>query len=419
MTSTSSERRSVLARRAGRRRPSAPDPPPDLRDGALDPLRRRPRCSATTPPRPPCAGSPSAPAAPPVPQGFASGWAEGPGRAGPRPRRGRPGRAARGARRRAAGAARQGRHARARWSPRPPTGAAETDAHLHARSPARRSTLALQIAEAVLGRELAGSPTDPAPTRCAVRWSARARRRARSSCGCTPRTSPRSTPTLLATGRSPCVARRARSAARDAVVETEDGSVDADHRRRPRPGPGGARPMSSSSPTDAAGDRAAGRRGPRRAGRLAELAACTCWCAGSTWRSGTWSRSTADHGRCPPRWSPAPPPAPSACRWAPPTACGSAPAVRATGGPLRVGVGEELAGRVLDGLGRPIDGGPPLARPARVAVERRRPHALARPASTGRSASACAPWTPSCPAAAASGSASWPAPASASPPCSR
>ena len=34
--------------------------------------------------------------------------------------------------------------------------------------------------------------------------------------------------------------------------------------------------------------------------------------------------------------------------------------VRATGGPLQVPVGPELLGRVLDGLGRPIDGGPPL-----------------------------------------------------------
>jgi len=31
-----------------------------------------------------------------------------------------------------------------------------------------------------------------------------------------------------------------------------------------------------------------------------------------------------------------------------------------TGGPLRVAVGPDLRGRILDGLGRPIDGGPPL-----------------------------------------------------------
>jgi flagellum-specific ATP synthase len=34
--------------------------------------------------------------------------------------------------------------------------------------------------------------------------------------------------------------------------------------------------------------------------------------------------------------------------------------VRSTGGPLRIRVGEALRGRVLDGLGRPIDGGPSL-----------------------------------------------------------
>ena len=33
---------------------------------------------------------------------------------------------------------------------------------------------------------------------------------------------------------------------------------------------------------------------------------------------------------------------------------------RATGMPLQVPVGEALLGRVLDGLGRPVDGGPPL-----------------------------------------------------------
>ena len=34
--------------------------------------------------------------------------------------------------------------------------------------------------------------------------------------------------------------------------------------------------------------------------------------------------------------------------------------VRATGMPLQVPVGDALLGRVLDGLGRPVDGGPPL-----------------------------------------------------------
>lgn len=50
-----------------------------------------------------------------------------------------------------------------------------------------------------------------------------------------------------------------------------------------------------------------------------------------------------------------------------------------TGGPLRIAVGDELRGRVLDGLGRPIDGGPSLAGLERVAVDNATPDALARP----------------------------------------
>ncbi|MGZ4453365.1 MAG: FliI/YscN family ATPase [Nocardioides sp.] len=52
--------------------------------------------------------------------------------------------------------------------------------------------------------------------------------------------------------------------------------------------------------------------------------------------------------------------------------------VRATGGPLRVAVGPELTGRVLDGLGRPIDGGPSLGHLPTVPVENSTPNALLR-----------------------------------------
>jgi len=52
--------------------------------------------------------------------------------------------------------------------------------------------------------------------------------------------------------------------------------------------------------------------------------------------------------------------------------------VRGTGGPLRVPVGESLTGRVLDGLGRPIDGGPSLAHLPLVPVENAAPHPLQR-----------------------------------------
>ncbi|MBJ7359162.1 MAG: FliI/YscN family ATPase [Nocardioides sp.] len=54
-------------------------------------------------------------------------------------------------------------------------------------------------------------------------------------------------------------------------------------------------------------------------------------------------------------------------------------AVRHTGGPLQVRVGHELMGRVLDGLGRPVDGGPSLDALARVGVEHQAPPALSRP----------------------------------------
>jgi flagellum-specific ATP synthase len=52
--------------------------------------------------------------------------------------------------------------------------------------------------------------------------------------------------------------------------------------------------------------------------------------------------------------------------------------VRGTGAPLRIPVGDELVGRVLDGIGRPIDGGPSLAGLPRVSVENAAPHPLLR-----------------------------------------
>jgi flagellum-specific ATP synthase len=52
--------------------------------------------------------------------------------------------------------------------------------------------------------------------------------------------------------------------------------------------------------------------------------------------------------------------------------------VRGTGGPLTVPVGREVLGRVLDGLGRPMDGGPELDALPRVSVENTAPPALSR-----------------------------------------
>jgi flagellum-specific ATP synthase len=52
--------------------------------------------------------------------------------------------------------------------------------------------------------------------------------------------------------------------------------------------------------------------------------------------------------------------------------------VRATGGPLTVPIGDALLGRVLDGFGRPIDGGSPIDHLPRVSVENAAPNAMTR-----------------------------------------
>jgi flagellum-specific ATP synthase len=57
---------------------------------------------------------------------------------------------------------------------------------------------------------------------------------------------------------------------------------------------------------------------------------------------------------------------------------GSGSPVASTGAPLRIAVGERLRGRVLDGLGRPIDGGPPLTGLERVSVDADAPDPLSR-----------------------------------------
>ena len=91
--------------------------------------------------------------------------------------------------------------------------------------------------------------------------------------------------------------------------------------------------------------------------------------------------------------------------------------VTATGEPVRVPVGDELLGRVLDGLGRPIDRARscPTAACARPPAPRRT-RSSAR-ASASASASACASSTAWSPAGAASAWASSPARAWASRRC--
>jgi flagellum-specific ATP synthase len=56
---------------------------------------------------------------------------------------------------------------------------------------------------------------------------------------------------------------------------------------------------------------------------------------------------------------------------------GTGSPVVSTGGPLRVAVGPDLRGRILDGLGRPMDGGPPL-RGEMVSIEAAPPSAMER-----------------------------------------
>jgi flagellum-specific ATP synthase len=56
---------------------------------------------------------------------------------------------------------------------------------------------------------------------------------------------------------------------------------------------------------------------------------------------------------------------------------GTGTPVTNTGGPLRVAVGPDLRGRILDGLGRPMDGGPPL-RGEMVSIDAAPPSAMER-----------------------------------------
>ncbi|MEV4344222.1 FliI/YscN family ATPase [Actinoplanes sp. NPDC049596] len=56
---------------------------------------------------------------------------------------------------------------------------------------------------------------------------------------------------------------------------------------------------------------------------------------------------------------------------------GTGTPVLSTGGPLRVAVGPDLQGRILDGLGRPMDGGPPL-RGQLVSIDAAPPSAMER-----------------------------------------
>jgi len=58
--------------------------------------------------------------------------------------------------------------------------------------------------------------------------------------------------------------------------------------------------------------------------------------------------------------------------------------VTATGEPLRVAIGDDLLGRVVDALGHPIDGGPPIMPTVHRTLSGAAPHPLHRPRVTDR-----------------------------------
>jgi flagellum-specific ATP synthase len=60
------------------------------------------------------------------------------------------------------------------------------------------------------------------------------------------------------------------------------------------------------------------------------------------------------------------------------TGVGTGSPVTSTGAPLQIAVGPQLRGRILDGLGHPMDGGPPLTELDLVPVENEAPDALSR-----------------------------------------
>ena len=69
--------------------------------------------------------------------------------------------------------------------------------------------------------------------------------------------------------------------------------------------------------------------------------------------------------------------------------------VRAKGGAVLVPTGAGLFGRVLDGLGRPIDGKGPLLSGPRVPIDNEAPERHeTRPDRHRRCRPACASWTP-------------------------
>ena len=192
----------------------------------LDPLRRQPGARRRAPPRRPCAASRSASHHAARAQGYAAGWAEGQ-RASPGPQHRRPRRAGRcsvaerqppgggpaGGGRVRAGRRRRplrGDHPRAARRARRPCGRPGP-----ARSPRRCS-----------GVRSSSPPTRP-PTPCAAR-SCRSPLDVPPRGAAAPRRPRRARPRPCSTAAPPPSSPTPALARGDAVVETEDGSIDAD-----------------------------------------------------------------------------------------------------------------------------------------------------------------------------------------------
>ena len=132
--------------------------------------------------------------------------------------------------------------------------------------------------------------------------------------------------------------------------------------------------MTRRAPRPRARGRAAARAGPRRARRRPEPRDRRP--AAADRRVG--ARRTARPATSSPRSSRCTATASSACRSASCAACAPATRPRPRTARPSVPVGPQLLGRVLDGLGRPIDGGPSLHHVPRVSVDHAAPHPLTR-----------------------------------------
>ena len=246
---------------------------------------------------------------------------------------------------------------------------------------------AVELAEAILGRELATAEGRGAGRRCAGRW------RSRPTAGpVTVRLHPddhrtpgrrrdrRPTYTYRRPAGHPAAPTR-RCARATRSPRAASTTVDATLAARGGPGPGGARPDDRhrlpsvlDRPARSAARPLVGRPGHRR-GRP----------AGHRRRASTPGSATCvQHRRAAPdagarRGRPRSTATGCACLPLGPLAgIGAGSPVVSTGGPLRVPVGDGLRGRILDGLGRPMDGGPPLRGCDWVGVDAAPPSALER-----------------------------------------